>query len=435
MKKIIALFIAAILCISLCACSTLEKLKNVELPPLPTAAAETVSPETPADETTGGALSENKFANHVVVGITKNTQEFFDQQNGTQKILTFSYDTPAVYIEGNEAASEAVNEYIARLNETYVTGNDYGVGSADGLNVMLEMAQDNYYVSVENNIDLPLEYSSDMSVKTKRIDEKCVALVYTTYIYTGGAHGSYVDRAYVFDGESGELVTLDKLSGDTAQLTEYLAGYMLTLRNEDKDQYYSQRLSDDYLIDTTMADALKALVRDGSWYFDGDGMCIFSDVYEIAPYAVGIIEFHIPYDALRGHIDEKWMPLSESETGKLTAMLQSEIKDGSIEVIDRVAVSESGAEIALTAQGAIYQVKLSSVEYVNDDFFETEQLWAGSYMRNCVLQVVTDIPDGMPNLMLSYRDASGEAHDMLITQSGLDGSIILMDKNLIHAQG
>lgn len=432
MKRTIALLTAMMLCVSLCACTALEKLKNMELPPLPTALPEETQPigETDAPQT------GHKLANHIVVGITENTQEFFDQQNGTQKILTFSYETPAVYVEGNEAASEAINEYIARLNETYVTGNDYGVGTADGLNVMLERAQDNYYISVENNLDLPLEFSSDKSVKTKRIDEQCLALVYTTYSYTGGAHGNYGDDAYVFDGTTGELVTLDKLSGDTQQLAEYLTECMVALVSEDKEQYYSQRLGDgSYLSGVSMDDALKALVRDGNWYFDADGMCVFSDLYEIAPYAVGIVEFHIPYDKLSGHIDEKWIKAPESESGKLTAMAQSEIKDGSVEIIDRVAVSETGAEIALAAEGAIYQVKLSTVEYVNDDFFETSQLWAGSYMKNCVLQVVTDIPDGMPNLMISYLDADGTAHDVLITQSGLDGAIILMDKNAVHAQG
>ena len=56
-------------------------------------------------------------------------------------------------------------------------------------------------------------------------------------------------------------------------------------------------------------------------------------------------------------------------------------------------------------------------------------------MKDCVLQIATDIPDGMPNLMISYLDDSGAEHDLLITQSGQDGSIILMDKDSVRAQG
>ena len=176
-------------------------------------------------------------------------------------------------------------------------------------------------------------------------------------------------------------------------------------------------------------------MRDTNWYFDNDGMRIFSDLYEIAPYAAGIIEFSIPYDMLSGHIDEKWMKTQKTGSGSLTAMAQSDIQDGSVEIIDRVAVSDTGAEIAVAAEGTVYQAKLSEVEYVNDGFIETKQLWAASQMKDCVLQIVTDIPDGMPNLMISYLDASGAEHDLLITQSGQDGSIILMDKDSVRAQG
>lgn len=440
MKKIIALLLAVALNGSLCACSTLDKIMSVELPPLPTAVHdETPTPEPaqiPAEVTAAPTESDSPhvLANHVVVGISESTQEFFDQQNGTQKILTFSYETPAIYIEGREEASEAINEYIARLNETYVTGNDYGVGTADGLNVMLEMAQDNYYVSVENNLNLPLEFASDNTVKVKRIDENCIDLVYTSYVYTGGAHGNYADRAYVFDSETGELATLSALTDNTDALASYLSEYMMKLISEDKEQYYSERIPDGYLTDTSTDEAVKALVRDGSWYFDNDGMCIFSDPYEIGPYAAGIVEFHIPYNDLRGHIASRWIKAKDTESGDLTARSPEEIEDGTVEIIDRVVTGDVGTEMALYADGPIYQVKLSEVEYL-DNFYEIRQLWAGSYMKDCVLQVKTDIPDGMPNLMISYYDADDVLHEKLITQSGDDGHIVLMDKESIKAQG
>ena len=438
MKKITALLLAVTLCFSLGACTALDKLKKVELPPLPTALPdETPAPtDAPAAETPAPELSETPhvLSNHVVVGISKSVQEFFDQQNGTQKILTFSYETPAVYIEGREEASEAINEYIARLNETYVTGNDYGVGTADGLNMLLEMAQDNYYITVENNLELPLEFASDMTVKTKRLDENTVNLVYTSYLFTGGAHGNYGDRAYVFDSETGEILSLEKLTDSPEKLTAYLTEYMLKLISEDKEQYYSQRMPEGYLVDMSTEDAVKALIREGSWYFDTEGMCIFSDPYEIGPYASGIIEFRIPYSDLRGHIGSRWIMPAESESGELTAKAPEEIEDGTVEIIDRVVTSETGTETALYADGAVYQVKLSEVEYL-DSFYETRQLWAGSYMKDCVLQIVTEIPDGMPKLMVSYLDAAGALHEMLLTQSGEDGHIILMNKNDIQAQG
>ena len=109
------------------------------------------------------------------------------------------------------------------------------------------------------------------------------------------------------------------------------------------------------------------------------------------------------------------------------------VKLPSVEVIDRVAVNETGTELALVVQGSVYQVKLSKVDYVNA-FYESERLWACSEMKDCALQLLADIPD-VPNLMLSFTDGSGSTHELLITMSGEDGSLILVDKNSLQAQG
>ena len=51
-------------------------------------------------------------------------------------------------------------------------------------------------------------------------------------------------------------------------------------------------------------------------------------------------------------------------------------------------------------------------------------------MNDCILQLDTVIPDGMPDLMVSYSDENGESHRLLLTQSGEDGSYILTGDNI-----
>ena len=432
MKKLITFLVLAALSVSLVGCAALDTLKKVELPPLPTPRAQETVEETPVP--TAEPTPESRLPEHVVVGIRRSVNDCYDPENGSVKILTFSYDTPEVYIEGRAAATEAVNEYIARLDETYVTGNDYGVGTAEGMNILLEMAQDNYTVARENSLDIPLEFASDRSARTERLDAKCLNIVFTNYLYTGGAHGNYGDMAYVFDAESGEVLTLDRLSGDAEGLKAFLAGELERLRTEDRDGYFSERITEDYFYDTTPAQALAELVRDGAWYFDDEGLCVFSSPYEIAPYASGIVEFHIPYAALTGHIDAKWLPEERMGEGKLSVAFAADIENGSTEVIDRVQANENGTELAVLVEGSIYQVTLSRVEY-SGSFYETRRLWGCSYMKDCALQIAADIPDGMPNLMLTYLDAAGASHSLLLTQSGEDGSLILMDANEIQAIG
>lgn len=444
MKKITAIILALALMAALCGCGSLNNLKNVELPPLPDANTQQTepSPEVTAEIDTTNSIPKSALPQHVIVSMEKHSEEHYDPQNGDTLILSFSYETPRVYIEGRPEASNAVNEYIATVDETYYTGNDYGIGEGigdyamSGLNGMLEMATDNYSYAVENGVtDMPLEFSSSRTGRVERIDSRVLSMVYTTYTFTGGVHGSYFDTGYSFDTESGEYVTLDMLSGNFDELKAFLADYMIGLYTADKDGYYSARVFADMVTDGDVNAAIAALVRDGSWYFSEDGMVIYSTIYELGPYAAGIVDFVIPYSDLAGHIDDKWL-LAErtAEGGSLTLKAQSDIADGSIEIIDKVTVDAEGEALCLEADGTVYDVRLASVDY-SDRFYETAQLWACSYMSDCVLQLETMIPDGMPDLMVSFRDASGAQTRLLLTQSGENGAYILMNDSDIEAVG
>lgn len=444
MKKITTIILVMALMAALCGCGSLNNLKNVELPPLPDANAQQTepSPEVTAEIDTTNSIPESALPQHVIVSMEKHSEEHYDPQNGDTLILSFSYETPRVYIEGRPEASNAVNEYIATVDETYYTGNDYGIGEGSGdyamsgLNGMLEMATDNYSYAVENGVtDMPLEFSSSRTGRVERIDSRVLSMVYTTYTFTGGVHGSYFDTGYTFDTESGEYVTLDMLSGSADELKAFLADYMMGLYTSDKDGYYSERVFADMIPDGDVNAAIAALVRDGSWYFNEDGMVIYSSVYELGPYAAGIVDFVIPYSDLAGHIDDKWLPAERTaEGGSLTLKAQSDIADGSIEIIDKVTVDAEGEALCLEAEGTVYDVRLASVDY-SDRFYETAQLWACSYMSDCVLQLDTMIPDGMPDLMVSFRDASGAQTRLLLTQSGENGAYILMNDSDIEAVG
>lgn len=444
MKKITAIILVLALMAALCGCGSLNNLKNVELPPLPDANTQQTepSPEVTAEIDTTNSIPKSALPQHVIVSMEKHSEEHYDPQNGDTLILSFSYETPRVYIEGRPEASNAVNEYIATVDETYYTGNDYGVGEGNddyamsGLNGMLEMATDNYSYAVENGVtDMPLEFSSSRTGRVERIDSRVLSMVYTTYTFTGGVHGNYFDTGYTFDTESGEYVTLDMLSGNFDELKAFLADYMIGLYTADKDGYYSARVFADMVTDGDVNAAIAALVRDGSWYFSEDGMVIYSAVYELGPYAAGIVDFVIPYSDLAGHIDDKWLPAERTaESGTLTLKAQSDIADGSIEIIDKVTVDAEGEALCLEADGTVYDVRLASVDY-SDRFYETAQLWACSYMSDCVLQLDTMIPDGMPDLMVSFRDASGAQARLLLTQSGENGAYILMNDSDIEAVG
>ena len=436
MKKTMCLVLVLLIGISLCGCSRLAEL---DLPPLPD--VDSIREQQEASQTAPPAPVETMLplpspaplaAEHVIVNIIPYSETFMDPQHGTEAILDYHYELPVVYVEGRDQVSNAINEHLAALNETFHTGNDYGYGTMSGLNMYLEMATDNYTYMVNTgdtaSASLPYYYGQDVKA-VPRADENVLSVLYSTNSFSGGAHGTYVDRAYCFDTRTGERITLDMLTPDSEALKSFLKGYMLSLYEADEGAYYSERIFDENFLGAPVSEAVATLIREGSWYLGDSGMVIFSDVYELGPYAAGICEFVVPYTELAAIIDARWMPTERSGEGSFSVLPQSAVAEGTAQIIDRVTVDAEGEQLCLVAEGRVYDVRISEVSYA-DKFYETAQLWACSYMENCLLQLDVTVPEGIPNLMLRYTDGTGAKYSLLLSRSGVDGEYTLVNDDI-----
>ena len=412
------------------ACSAVDGIGQIELPPVPTAATEEVPEPIPAEN----ASQTETEHRHITIGFDKTELQAYDPQNQTELILSFSYETPSVHIPGNVAAEDNINEFIALLNESYYTGDAYGLvydsGCAPGYNNMLTAAEDNYNYIINSAInfsgeEMSFELGNHRAVSVQRCDDEVISLLYYDYVNLGGVHGSYAYRGYNFSAASGDILSLDDISDDSAAMKAYLASYMVERVNGDAE--LQQRMLGFVDAEGVLSteEALSALLREGSWYLGDEGMYIFSDLYELGPYAAGIMEFLVPYSALEGYVKPEYIPVTSTESGSFSVVPAETMTESSKEIIDMLRLHEDGQTIYLVAEGAVRNVRLTRVEYF-DRFYETEQLWHCSEMNNCVLQLVTLVPEGMPELKISYEDANGK-HEFYLSQSGVDGSFILVD--------
>lgn len=434
MKKFLSAVLIAALCLGLCACASVSRL---DLPPLPTNAptpAPTAEPTatpapTPAE---GEAVPSEGLKGSVVVSLRKTEKDAYDPQSGETLILRFSYETPTVIMEENPAAADKINEFTGMLEEAFYTGEDYGEGYGTGYINMLTLAEDNYnyFMSQGDAEKAPLELSCAQSVSVLRNDGRVLTLAYNESSYTGGAHGMYSERTYCFDPATGEQLTLDNISSDPQGLRAFLNAKLVELAQKDADiQERTQGFIDPDAMETTLA----ALLRDGSWYLDYDGMVVFSDLYEISSYAAGIVSFRIPYSELKGRILGGLIPAETKDAGSFRALAAEEMADGSTQIVDMLKVFDDGQTVYLVAEGAASDVRVNTVAY-SSNFYDIAMLWSCSRMENSALQLITVIPDGMPNLKISWRGAQGE-QACYLTQSGEDGSLILMPVGDVEAVG
>lgn len=438
MKKWIALLLCACMAFSLCACSAFKIAEDLDLPPLPEVNPEAASEPVPTLPATDVSFPEGEgeqaaapIDNRIIVSCSTTKYEQYDPADGTQLILTFSYETPVVHIEGREEASDAINEYIAMLDETFYTGNDYGDGPSTGFNAMLEAAEDNFTYVIETGTEgIGMEYSESRKVRIERADSTLLSLVFTDSVYTGGAHGITDDRAYVFDTETGKRLRLDDLTQDYSAFENAVVDAMLALR--ETDEGYNNTIPEGYVDPADYRSAFSALLRQGSWYLGQDGLVLFSSLYELGPYASGIAEFTIPYEDLKTVMDECWFPPERQGSGELSVQAMSEVPDGSVEIVDRAVVDEGGEEVCLLVSGTVYDLSLSRVYYSDDlsEFYQDRLIWHTSSLTDAALQIAVIVPDAIPNLHVAYRTADGEVHGLLLSQSGMDGSYFLMEDKI-----
>ncbi len=447
MKKTVSLLLAVFMALSLCGCA--ESLQQIEIPPFPEVTptpapiktmtqtptpTEEVQPATQvgADIPVASPEPTEEPGNAILVNIGRTSLTDYDPAEGQELILDFSYDMPRVIYENDLIVAQEVNEVLATIEETFYSGQDYGLKQEFiGYNTMLESAEDNFTYARDYQVEgMPLEFSDALSVKVQRLDENMLSMLYTESNYTGGAHGNYGQFAYSFDMTTGQVLTLDRLSGDYDALADFLVQTMLTLAEQDADGYYSERIVEDFLPAGGREEAFRNLLREGSWYFDREGLLFFSSLYELGPYAAGITEFRIPYAQLEGKIEPRFLfPAERSGKGRVTVDELANQDGGQLPILDKLVVNEDGQELCLMAEGEVYDVRISSVYYV-DKFYEGAQLWCASSLKNCALQLQAVVPEGLPNLLITYYTADGERHGKLLSQSGADGSFMLVDDDI-----
>lgn len=442
MKKILTLLLVLSMTLALGACAQVEKLKNVELPPLPqvTPVPEETEPEPapqetpaptpepePSEEPAPTVDNSEAMRQCVMVNFAKTVRDEYDPAEGEQKILSFSCVTPHVTIPGREDAADAINEYIARLDESYYTGNDYGDGPSDGFNGMLEQALDNFSYVRETGAELPLEFSSSRDASVQRADGRVLSLFFNTSTYTGGAHGLYVGSAYVFDTETGELLTLDKLTDNYEAFSALVVQKMLEQAKNDEEM---KTAISSFLNESEWPRNFARLLREGSWYLDDKGLVLFSTLYELAPYAAGIQSFSVSYEELGDLLDAKWRIGEKKGEGGFTFLSMSQVEEGSFPILDIVMIDDTGEQLCLKSDTCVYDVTLSRVGYVEEleRFYTEETLWHCSCMQDAGVQLTLTLPESVPNVALSYRSGDGGIHRCLLTQSGEDGSLVLMDE-------
>ena len=119
------------------------------------------------------------------------------------------------------------------------------------------------------------------------------------YSYLGGAHPNDVYFSWNFDLDSSTFLTIPELAADPHAFTLAVAN-MIEVQAEERfasePEYEGLSISDIYW--DNYRETIEKWGSDYAASFDADGLTVIFSAYELASYANGPQEFHIPYAAL-----------------------------------------------------------------------------------------------------------------------------------------
>lgn len=240
---------------------------------------------------TAGAMPESASVESVpeesaVVTVETDKQEYKD---GDRIIMVTNYDEVTVTIEGNETATAAVMAEFAKRKEEFEKGLD--------LEVTLEMARENPVV------DGNIYYSEEQWYTLERNDGRVLSFSTMWDVYEGGAHGQYMRYGVNFDGRTGKLLTIDDITPDKGAFQDICVQEMLRQCEDLKAQHL---LFEEEMITPSLREVLEGKMDGAEWYFTENGIRFISNIYEIAPYAAGSIDFDIPYEMIDKVLKEQY---------------------------------------------------------------------------------------------------------------------------------
>lgn len=206
---------------------------------------------------------------------------------------------PLINDEGN---AKKYPKYSASTERGQDVVDFYGKGN---FKYLLEQYKDMKSNIEDNDFNPQLSYE----VKIKKTDEndQYVTFQTTTYAYLAGAHGSAVDYSVNINKDSKKPVTAVVNKEKLKEIQPILRQGALDYLNADAEE----KIHDENLNDYLFIDKGIIPLPTHTPYLTKDGVHFIYQQYEIGPYAMGMVEFTVPYAKIKPFMTEEALKLSK----------------------------------------------------------------------------------------------------------------------------
>lgn len=111
-----------------------------------------------------------------------------------------------------------------------------------------------------------------------------LSLVLENYTFSGGAHGMTLDRSLTFDLKTGHVYQLGDLFKKNSHYTERLSAIVRKQINER---------------DIPLLEGFPGVAPDQEFFLTATDLVLYYQLYELAAYVYGILQFPVPYTEIQ----------------------------------------------------------------------------------------------------------------------------------------
>ena len=223
-------------------------------------------------------------------------------------------DSKLAHSVANYVSGELAKLYLPNVNEQH-NEKEYPFYSGDTTDGKVVV---NYYVdgtlkflkSLLNDIyeaDARSEVLMSQEIDVRKTDDNDRYVSYRTfsYIYLGGAHGTTIDHTMNIDKRSGEplMQIVDTLQTEAMQPL-LRRGVVEYLRKQGETSVTDTKLNDILFLEKGIIPVPRYAP-----YLTDDGVHFVYQQYEIGPYAIGLVEFVVPYADIKPYMVKEALQL------------------------------------------------------------------------------------------------------------------------------
>lgn len=309
----------------------------------------------------------------------------FDADDGTM-LLYESYDE-GVFSTADPSIEQWVNGILSQINEDYHSFSQEMLTTARSHH---QDFQDTFYC-----------YSNYLTMGVGRHDSRVLSLLTLSSVYSGGAHPSSLQTAYNLD-----LVRKTQLRLEDVILPEGESVIRQSVQNELEHRFMD---GDTLMLYEGYTDTLDSMLSYGTmtqnWYLNQEGLVIYFNQYEIAPYAAGIIKVEIPYTELEDVLQEEFAPPAAGE-GPGSAVLLT-------------AAEDAPEDLRIGIEGSVVRLRVMKEQWMDGACIASKMvLSAGNPCSHEVFSFSGELDPGEV-FSVEYFTENGEAKKYYISDGAL----------------